>query len=150
MSETEHVERFAVSATSENQTKTVVSARDFEFVIDEPASLDGTDDGPNPVEYLLGAWAGCLNVVVHTVAAEHDIHVEGVEVDVEGDLDPRKFLGVEPSVRAGYQEIAVSVDVETDADDEAVDALRAEIEERCPVGDTIGNATPTSVTVRTD
>lgn len=147
MSEAEHIERFAVSAESESATKTALEARDFEFVVDEPAALGGTNDGPNPVEYLLGAWAGCLNVVVHTVAEERGIEVDGVDIDVEGELDPRKLLGAAEDVRAGYQEIRVRIEVESDADRDALDALGAEVAERCPVGDNIGNPTPTDVTV---
>ncbi|MGQ4556983.1 OsmC family protein [Halobellus sp. GM3] len=147
MSESEHVERFAVSAASESETRTVVEARDFEFVVDEPAALGGTNDGPNPVEYLIGAWAGCLNVVVHTVSEERGIDVDSVEIAIEGTLDPRKFLGAADDVRAGYQELSVRVDVESDADEKALDALGEAVEERCPVGDNIGNPTPTDVTV---
>jgi uncharacterized OsmC-like protein len=147
MSETDHLERFAVSAESESETRTAVRARDFEFVVDEPPALGGTNDGPNPVEYLIGAWAGCLNVVVHTVAEERGIDVEGVEIDIEGDLDPRKFLGATDDVRAGYQGIDVRIDVESDADRAALDALGEAVAERCPVGDNVANPTPTDVTV---
>ncbi|WP_089828151.1 OsmC family protein [Halogranum amylolyticum] len=141
------MERFAVSAESESETKTVVEAREFEFVVDEPPSLGGTNDGPNPVEYLIGAWAGCLNVVVHTVGEERGIDLERVKIAIEGDLDPRKFLGIDEDVRAGYQEINVRIEVESDADEEALEALRAEVEERCPVGDNIDNPTPTDVAI---
>ena len=147
MSETDHTERFAVSAESESETKTVVEARDFEFVVDEPSSLGGTDDGPNPVEYLIGAWAGCLNVVVHTVGEERGIDLERVAIDIEGDLDPRKFLGIDEDPRAGYREINARIEVESDADEEALEALAAEVEERCPVGDNIENSTPTDVVI---
>jgi uncharacterized OsmC-like protein len=147
MSEAGHTERFAVSAESEGETKTVVAARDFEFVVDEPSSLGGTDDGPNPVEYLIGAWAGCLNVVVHTVGEERGIDLESVSIAIEGDLDPRKFLGVDEDPRAGYQEIDVRIEVESDADEAALEALGAAVEERCPVGDNIENPTPTNVAV---
>ena len=147
MSEASHTERFAVSAESESATKTVVAARDFEFVVDEPSSLGGTDDGPNPVEYLIGAWAGCLNVVVHTVGEERGIDLENVSIAIEGDLDPRKFLGIDEEPRAGYQEIDVRIEVESDADEAALEALGAAVEERCPVGDNIENPTPTNVTV---
>ncbi|SEP31475.1 Uncharacterized OsmC-related protein, partial [Halogranum amylolyticum] len=143
----DHIERFAVSAESESETKTVVEAREFEFVVDEPPSLGGTNDGPNPVEYLIGAWAGCLNVVVHTVGEERGIDLERVKIAIEGDLDPRKFLGIDEDVRAGYQEINVRIEVESDADEEALEALRAEVEERCPVGDNIDNPTPTDVAI---
>ena len=147
MSETDHTERFAVSAESESETKTVVEARDFEFVVDEPSSLGGTDDGPNPVEYLIGAWAGCLNVVVHTVGEERGIDLERVAIDIEGDLDPRKFLGIDEDPRAGYREINARIEVESDADEEALEALAAGVEERCPVGDNIENSTPTDVVI---
>jgi uncharacterized OsmC-like protein len=147
MSEADPVERFSVSATGESETKTTVAARDFAFVVDEPAALGGTNDGPNPVEYLLGAWAGCLNVVVHTVGEEHGIDLERVEVEIEGDLDPRKFLGVEDDVRAGYRDVRARIEVESDADEDALAALAAAVEERCPVGDNIENPTPTAVAV---
>ncbi|TMT81692.1 OsmC family peroxiredoxin [Haloterrigena sp. H1] len=147
MSEADHIQRFTVSAESESETKTVVEARDFEFVIDEPAALGGTNDGPNPVEYLIGAWAGCLNVVVHTVSEERGIDLDSVEIEIQGDLDPRKFLGAADDVRAGYQDLGVTIHVESTADQETLDALSEEVEERCPVGDNIGNPTPTDVTI---
>lgn len=147
MSETDHLKRFSISAESENETKTLVEAREFEFVVDEPEALGGTNDGPNPVEYLIGAWAGCLNVVLHTVSDERDIELDGVAIGIEGDLDPRKFLGIADDARAGYQDLRVNIEVDADADQESLDALAAEVEERCPVGDNIGNPTPTSVTI---
>lgn len=147
MSKADHLEQFAVSAASESETKTVVEARDFEFVVDEPESLGGSNSGPNPVEYLIGAWAGCLNVVVHTVSEERQIDLDSIDIEIHGNLDPRKFLGAAEDVRAGYQELAVQIEVESDAEEDALDALRAEVEERCPVGDNIGNPTPTNVTI---
>lgn len=147
MSEVDRTERFAVAATSESDTKTVVEARNFEFVVDEPATLGGTNDGPNPVEYLIGAWAGCLNVVVHTVSDERGIDLERVDIEIEGELDPRRFLGATDDVRAGYQEVRATIEVESDADGDALDALAAEVEERCPVGDNIEHQTPTDVTI---
>ncbi|WP_418281692.1 OsmC family protein [Halorubrum sp. DTA98] len=145
MSEVDHTERFEISAESESETKTTVAARGFEFTIDEPAALDGTDDGPTPVEYLLGAWAGCLNVVAHTVAEERGIEIDGIDFDIGGDLDPRKLFGVSDDARAGFQEIRVQLRV---ASDEGVPAgFVEEVEDRCPVGDNIGNVTPTNVSV---
>lgn len=147
MSEVDHTERFAVSAESDSETRTTVSTRGFEFVVDEPAAMGGTNDGPNPVEYLLGAWAGCLNVVAHTVSDEHGIELDGLDIEIDGDLDPRKLLGVSDEPRAGFQEIRVRIDADSDADAAALDELCAEVEERCPVGDNLEHATPTTVTV---
>lgn len=147
MSEADHTEQFAVSAEGETGTRTSVGVRDFEFVVDEPAAFGGTDEGPTPVEYLLGAWAGCLNVVAHEVSEEYGVKLDGIAFEVEGDLDLRKFLGRADDVRAGFQEIRVQIDVDSDADEETLESLFAEVEERCPVGDTIEQPTPTDVTV---
>lgn len=145
MSETEHLHKFAVEARSESSTKAVVETRDFEFVVDEPEPLGGTDEGPNPVEYLLGSWAGCLNVVANLVAQERDITIDSLEISIEGDLDPRAFQGVSDEERAGYQEIRVRIDAETDADEEELQKWIEAVERRCPVGDNIQNATPTEI-----
>lgn len=145
MSDTDHLHQFAVEARSESSTKAVVETRDFEFVVDEPEPLGGTDEGPNPVEYLLGSWAGCLNVVANLVARERDIAIDSLEISIEGDLDPRAFKGVSDDVRSGYQEIRVEIDAETDADGEELREWLEAVERRCPVGDNLQHATPTEI-----
>ena len=146
----ERLATFAIQAESETPTHTVVEARDFEFSVDEPEHLGGSDVAPNPVEYLLGALAGCLNVVGHTVADEMDMAVSGIEVGIEGDLDPAKFLGQDAEPRAGYQDVRVDISVETDADPSTVETWLESVRERCPVSDTIGNTTPIDVSIETN
>ncbi|UWG48665.1 putative redox protein, regulator of disulfide bond formation [Halanaeroarchaeum sp. HSR-CO] len=146
----ERLATFAVQAESEGPTHTVVQARDFEFSVDEPEHLGGSNSGPNPVEYLLGALAGCLNVVGHTVADEMDMPVDDLEVDIEGDLDPAKFLGKDPEPRAGYQTVRVDLSVATDADPSTVETWLESVEERCPLSDNIANTTPIDFTVDTE
>lgn len=147
--ESDETVTFSIEAESRTETHTVVEARDFSFSVDEPQNLGGTNAGPNPVEYLLGSLAGCLNVVGHAVADEMDIEVRNIEVAIEGDLDPRKFMGAVEEPRAGYQTVDVSMDLETEADDAALKEWLAAVEERCPVSDNIGNATPLSFSVDT-
>lgn len=48
--------------------RSVANIRGKQIVIDEPASLGGTDQGPNPVELVLAALGGCLNVLVASFA----------------------------------------------------------------------------------
>ncbi|HKL29522.1 MAG TPA: OsmC family protein [Natrialbaceae archaeon] len=148
-SESERLVSFSIDAESESPTHTVVQARNFEFSIDEPEHLGGSNEGPNPVEYLLGALAGCLNVVGHGVAEEMGMAVEDIGVEIEGDLDPAKFQGEAEDPRAGYQNVRVDLTVETDADDETLETWLETVEERCPVSDNIGNATPLSLDVTT-
>lgn len=138
---------FKVTASSENPTKTVVRARNFEMIIDEPKNLKGTDEGPNPVEYVLGALAGCLNVVGHLVAREMGFQLRGITFELEGDLDPAKFMGKDTTNRAGYEQIRVKVKPDCDAPQEQLETWLHIIETRCPVSDNISNSTPVQISL---
>lgn len=140
--------KFGVKAWSENPTKAVVEVRGFKMVIDEPESLGGTNDGANPVEYLLAALAGCLNVVGHIVAKEMGFNLRGIELELEGDLDPAKFSGKDTDERAGYKEIRVRIKPDADADEETLKKWLEAIESRCPVSDNIANPTPVKITLK--
>ena len=134
--------KFGVNAKSENGTKTEVVTRGFKMTIDEPENMGGTNGGANPVEYLLAALSGCLNVVGHLVAREMGFKLNGLELVLEGDLDPAKFSGKSMDGRAGYSEIRVTMKPNTDADKETLDKWIKAVESRCPVSDNISNPTP--------
>ena len=133
---------FDISASAESPTKTRVSTRGFEFIVDEPPTLGGSDEGPNPVEFLLGALAGCMNVTAHQVAREMDLDVRDLEITIDGDLDPAKFMGKSDESRAGYEEIRVDIAADVDATDETIQTWLSMVEERCPVSDNLTNGTP--------
>lgn len=134
--------KFAVHAQRENPTKVTVKARDFTMIVDEPANLGETDHGPNPVEYVLAALAGCLNVVGNMVAKEMGFELKSLSFDIEGELDPAGFMGKAKDVRPGYQQITVNANLETDADQETLNKWIEVVESRCPVSDNIANPTP--------
>jgi uncharacterized OsmC-like protein len=138
---------FKVTASSENPTKTVVRARNFEMIIDEPKNLKGTDEGPNPVEYVLAALAGCLNVVGHVVAREMGFQLRGITFELEGDLDPAKFMGKPTENRAGYAEIRVKVKPDCDVNKQQLETWLHSVESRCPVSDNISHSTPVKISL---
>ncbi len=140
--------RFRVKAQSANAAKTVVKARQFEIIVDEPADLGGTDMGPNPVEYVLASLAGCLNVMAHLVAKEMDFELRGVEIDLWGDLNPARLFGQSFEQRAGYKEIGVYIKPDCDVDDATLEKWVKAVEERCPVSDNLQNPTPVKIEVR--
>jgi len=139
---------FSVKAHSENPTKTVVKARSFQMIIDEPADLGGTNDGANPVEYLLAALSGCLNVMCHVVARELNINLRGLEIELAGRLNPDKLFGKETSDRAGYKEIDVVINPDTDADRATLEKWLETVESRCPVSDNLNNPTPVHIKLK--
>jgi len=133
--------KFRVKAHSENPTKTIVKARGFEIVIDEPADLGGTNEGANPVEYMLGAYAGCLNVMAHVCAKELGCEMRGVKIDMVGNLNPARLFGQSFEERAGYKEIQVVLNPDCDMDEETKKKWLEAILDRCPVGDNLKNTT---------
>ena len=116
-----------------------------EVLIDEPKNLGGTDVAPNPVEYILAALGGCINVLVITFAEKFSVEVVDLDVQVEGDLDPDGFLGINPDVRPGYEEIRYAVNIISPSPTENIQALLAHVEQVCPVKDTLLGTTVKSI-----
>ncbi len=137
--------RFKIDAQSASAAKTIVKARNFEIVVDEPEALGGTDVAPNPVEYVLAAFAGCLNVMGHLIAKEMGFELKNLKIEMEGNLNPAKLFGKSDEERAGYKNIVVKLIPETEADESILEKWLHEVESRCPVSDNLQNITPVSV-----
>lgn len=112
---------------------------------DEPPVLLGGDKGANPVEYVLAALAGCLTTSLIYHAAARGIKIEEVESTCEGDLDLQGFLGMNESVRNGYENIRISFKVKGDAPEEKLQELIELAQKRSPVFDILTNKVPVSV-----
>ncbi|MGF1587514.1 MAG: OsmC family protein [Bacteroidales bacterium] len=138
---------FKIKAHSASAAKTIVKARNFEIIVDEPESLGGTDVAPNPVEYVLAAFAGCLNVMGHLVAGEMGFGLRSLKIDIEGSLNPAKLFGKSEEDRAGYKEIVIKLTPDCDAGDDTLSKWLHAVETRCPVSDNLQNITPVKVKV---
>lgn len=112
-------------------------ARGFKVAADEPKQLGGTNRAMNPVELLLCALGGCMSICAAAFAKECDVDLRGFSVELEGDLDPDGFLGRNPNVRTGYQEIRYTMIIDSPSPQENIDRLVDMIERRCPVSDTL-------------
>ena len=117
--------------------------QDYVFQADEPPVLAGYDDAANPVEYLLHALAACVTTSMVAHAAVRGIEIEALESSLEGDIDLRGFLGIDPSVPKGYTDIRMNFRVKGDAD---ADQLR-ELAEFSPVYKTITNGANVDIQV---
>ena len=89
--------------------------RRFAIDIDEPCELGGTDRFANPQEHLLAALNACMTVGYVAQCALRGITLDSLEIETEGDIDLRGFLGLDPSVPAGYERLRVTVKVKGDA-----------------------------------
>jgi len=121
-------------------------ARPFTLVADEPDVLLGADNGANPVEFLLHALAACVTTSMVYHAAAKGIAIEAIESSLEGDLDLRGFLGIDPSVRNGYQQIRMKVKMKTNGSDEQINEICCLGPMFSPVFDSVTKGVPVSVT----
>ena len=118
----------------------------FTLIADEPQMLLGADNGANPVEHLLHALASCVTTSTVYHAAARGIAVEEVESTLEGELDLRGFLGLDPAIRNGYQGIRMKLFIKGDISDEQLRELAALGPRFSPVYDTIARGVAISVT----
>ena len=133
--------KFTVAGNSTSATQFIGQARQFKLVVDEPDALNGTDQGPNPVEYILAGFAGCVNVVGHLVAKELGFKIEKLDIEVSGQINPNKFLGISQDERAGFKTIELNLIPKTLAKWLEI------VEARCPVRDNLSNKTPIKIAV---
>jgi uncharacterized OsmC-like protein len=83
--------------------------RRFSFDADEPFELGGSNANANPQEYLLGALNACMIVGYAALCAAEGITIEKLEIETEGDIDLRGFLGLDDKVAPGYKSLAYTV-----------------------------------------
>ena|SRR5438067_737859 len=79
--------------------------RRFSIDIDEPRELGGGDVFANPQEHLLAALNACMTVGYVAQCAVRGITIEKLEIETEGDIDLRGFLGIDPAVPPGYENL---------------------------------------------
>jgi uncharacterized OsmC-like protein len=70
------------------------------------------------VEHLLHALTSCVTTTAVYHAAARHIPLKTVESSLEGDLDLRGFLGLDPNVPKGYKHIKMNVRVTGDLNSE--------------------------------
>jgi uncharacterized OsmC-like protein len=79
--------------------------RDFTIVADEPPELLGQNSAPNPQELLMAAFNACIMVGYVANAAVMGVTLQNVEIETDGELNLRGFLGMDPNVKPGYDSI---------------------------------------------
>lgn len=83
--------------------------RGFTVRTDEPPELCGEGVQANPQEVLMAGLNACMMVGYVAGCAARGIELEKLEIETEGELDLRGFLGVDPNVKPGYEELRYTV-----------------------------------------
>lgn len=138
---------YAIDGIGTGSVATTVRAGKHSFVVDEPAALAGDDAGTSPVEYALGALAGCQVVVYRLYAQQLGIPFDDIVIRAEADLDAARLFGADESVRAGFSEVRLDIQLSGPESDERYEELREIVDAHCPVLDIFQNPTPVKTTV---
>ena len=113
--------------------------RDFEFTIDEPTQLLGVNCAPNPAEYMLGGLAGCMAVTFMAGASLMNIEVDHLQLEVDGELDLRGFLGVDDPIDAGFPELKFVFNVKGNGTEAQFNTLMERVMKHSPNFNTMKN-----------
>ncbi|WP_170425282.1 OsmC family protein [Ruegeria arenilitoris] len=113
----------------------------FTINSDHPVVFAARDTAPTPPEIVLSALASCLTGGVASVAQHRGIQLRSVKVNVEGDVDVRGILGMDPDIRNGFGAIRVRFEIDADATEDDIRALVAQSQKRSAVFDLLANPT---------
>jgi len=128
------------SSLSNQMGRAIVATRQHHFIIDSPPPLGGPNEELNPLDILLAALATCGTFVIETAAREMNIPLKSLNVNAEGDFDPRGVKG-EPGVDPRITEFRVKVDLDGTTTDQT-NALIEQFKARCPVYTTLSRSAP--------
>ena len=91
-------------------------------------------------DMLLEALVACAGVTLRAVATSLEVPIRGGRVRAEGDLDFRGTLGVDREAPVGFRAIRLTVELDSEADDEQLALLQRLTERLCVVYQTLANA----------
>ena len=86
-------------------------SRRFSFDVDEPCELGGSNRFANPQEHLLAALNACMAWGYVAQCSVRGIAIESLEIETDGEIDLRGFLGIDPAVPPGYEKLNTIVHI---------------------------------------
>ena len=107
--------------------------RDHQVVSDSPPSFAGYDLGPSSPELQLGVLGSCVSHIFLIHAAEQEVPLTSLEVEVSGIIDPRAGKPGHENTPVWPHEIAYTVHIDSPASRERIDALFETVERNCPI-----------------
>lgn len=116
--------------------RTEVEAGPHRFVIDEPADVGGTGEGPTPYDMLASALGGCTAMTLQFYAKREKLPLEGSDVSVTHDRQHVKDCA-DCSAPTGFiHRFRVEIRLHGDLTPEQRQRLLA-VAARCPVAKTL-------------
>jgi uncharacterized OsmC-like protein len=82
------------SARWDGDLRAVVDAGGFQFIVDEPESVGGTNRGPQPTDVLLASIASCFAIAMAYAARKTGADLADLQVTATATYDGPRFSTV--------------------------------------------------------
>jgi uncharacterized OsmC-like protein len=92
--------------------------RKFSIDIDESCELRGSNAFSNPREHQIAALNACMMVGYVVQCSIRGIPLELLEIETEGEIDLRGFLGIDSNLLPGYESLSHTVHIKGDGTEE--------------------------------
>lgn len=85
-------------------------------------------------DMMMEALLGCAGVTLRSVATAMRLELRSATGTASGTFDARGTLGVDRDAPVGIQDVVVTFELDTDADDATLEKLAVAVERYCVVG----------------
>lgn len=124
--------KFRLSGKAETHTRTKVTSRDVNMIIDEPIERGGTNEGPMPVEMVFAGLVGCTHVISNKLAIANNVEITDMDIDVVTTMDSRGTRLIEP-IDVPFPDTVLNIKATMSGTDEGIEAVIHKLSEHCAV-----------------
>ena len=115
-----------------NGTACEIEHKHWKFTADVGEQQGGNDEGPGPGIFYRASLGSCLAIGYAIWAAQMDIQIDQLEVDVEADVDARGNFGIE-NAKPGYTGMRYTVTIESPASDVEINEMIKAADDHSPI-----------------
>ena len=124
--------KFRLSGSAESPTRSKVTSRDVNIIIDEPIERGGTNEGPMPVEMVFAGLIGCTHVISNKLAKANNVEITDMDVDVVTTMDSRGTRLIEP-IDVPFPEAVLTIKTTMNGSQEGIETIIYKLKEHCAV-----------------
>ncbi|MEW6346421.1 MAG: OsmC family protein [Paraburkholderia sp.] len=110
-----------------------IRIRDFQVISDSPADFAGYNLGPASPELQLGVLGSCLTHITLIQAAERQLRIDSIDVEVTGEQHPLAQQPGFENVPIFPHNIRYTLNIQSPESPETIRALHAAVEAVCPI-----------------
>jgi putative redox protein len=115
-----------------------VSTSSHYWLADEPVSVGGKNNGPDPYEHLLAGLGACTSMTMRMYAERKQLAVENIKVELTHTRNYQEDCQQCEQAQSGMEAITRNITIEGDLSEQQR-ARMLEIADKCPVHKTLHN-----------